>query len=168
LLVPLVPKRPGLSFRQAVEWFRQPDVRHLRSGRNAVPSTIIDFRSRPWPRTFAGGWDEPAGDTGQRNPQQEQHTRVVEESPEQRPERTDELCHDRKLESLYCESGLRYNSRTSPRRADRVPARRECRAGGGLAWRSSAYGGHRPLVDFIASVAGRRARGRTRLRPHQA
>ena len=31
------------------------------------------------------------------------------------------------------ERGLRYNGRTSPRRADRAPGR--CRAGGGLAWR---------------------------------
>jgi hypothetical protein len=85
LLVPLGRNRPRLSFRKADESVRQPDVRHVNAYCDAVPRTIIEFLFRPSTCTgaLARRRDEPTSETDDDNPGQEQHTQVMEESPEQ-------------------------------------------------------------------------------------
>jgi hypothetical protein len=50
--------------------------------RDAVPRAIIEFLFRGWPWPLAWRRYQPTDDTGNGNPEQEQHTQVSKELPE--------------------------------------------------------------------------------------
>jgi hypothetical protein len=74
-------------------------VRHANADRDAAPRRIIEFVFRPWPWPLARWSDKPTSGSSDANPDQEQQTQVVEESPEQRPGQSCPLCESRKAET---------------------------------------------------------------------